>query len=565
MAIKPDALYSCLVQDLHESEIPFRDSLSSCTSASEASVFLMKESFLKKFEEYDPIMRSTADSVALSKFLSVNDRCGTWRSDKRDTLYLDCLIGYFRDEVHRFFNPRNREPLVSTYEQILQFARCGPGVSIGSEGNDFYTKLFSSDLCYTSRILEISYLNYFSSSPLWADAESFRRSEGFGERVVPGNRLTTVPKNVDTSRVIAIEPNLNIFFQLGLAAILTDRLKVVYGIDLSKQQSVNRELARIGSLDDRLCTIDLESASDSMPWPMIKAYFPSDLVRMLGHLRSPMTLLPDGRQVALHMISTMGNGFTFPLQTIVFCCAVSACYRYLGRGFCRSGLDWSVFGDDIIVPNHLVGPVIHLIEHLGFQVNTQKSFLEGPFRESCGHDYFRGRNVRAVYVKRLSVLQTRCAIINQLNYWSARTGIRLSRTVKFLLKTVPDFPVPPWDNDDAGIKVPYDLVRNKKVHPEFQSIMYRRFSSKPNVMRFGDGVVLTPRGSRKRIYNPSAIFLAALDGSLVSGKINIRHDVKLYRSRQAIAPNWERSPTDSDIASEDLRQRWDTAVRFNLL
>lgn len=563
MAIKPDALYNALVQDLQDAKIPYKDSLETCTSAEEAASFLIRTSLFKKFEEYDVRFRNNADSLAISKFLSVNDRCGTWKRDRRDTLYLDCLIGYFKDEVHRFFNPDNRVPLVSTLEEILHLARCGPGASLGSRGNDFYTKMFSSDLACTSRVLEYSFLNYFKLSPLWSDAESFRVASGFGYKVVPGNRLTTVKKNVDISRVIAVEPNLNMFFQLGLAEILTSRLARVFKIDLSHQQDVNRELARLGSLDDDLVTIDLESASDSMPWEMIRAYFPKDIVSFLNILRSPQCTLPDGRQVTLHMISTMGNGFTFPLQTIVFSCAVSACFRYLVKGFERAGKTWTVFGDDIIVPSIIAGPLVHLLEHLGFSVNMQKSFFEGPFRESCGSDYFRGQNVRGVYIKRLKNVQDRFAIINQLNLWSMRTGILLSNTVKMLLKTVPDNPVPPWENDDAGIKVPYCLVKSRKLHPHFQSIMYRRFVSKPLVIRFGEGTVTTPQGHKRRVYNPSGLFLGMLHGSVVTGKINVRHDVNIYRRRLAIAPNWDISPTGSVFATDSLRQRWETAVRFN--
>lgn len=236
MALNPAALYSALVQDMQDSGVPFRDSISSCTSASEAASFQIRQSLLKKFEEYDVTRMDEADSKAIHKFLSTNRRCGTWKREQRDTLYLDCLIGYFRDEIHRFFNPGNKEPLFSTFEEILQFSRCGPGAAIGSRGGDFYTKLFSSNLCCTGRILEYAYLNYFSLSALWSDAEKTRQDSGFGYEVVPGNRITTVPKNVDISRCIAIEPSLNMFVQLGLAEVLTRRLKHVYKIDLSRDR-----------------------------------------------------------------------------------------------------------------------------------------------------------------------------------------------------------------------------------------------------------------------------------------------------------------------------------------
>lgn len=565
MGLNPSALYFALVQDMQDAGIAARQSLHSCISAREAAAFNMKASFLKKFEEYDADMRSKADELAITKFLSINDRCGSWRRDHRDTLYLDCLVGYFKDEVSRFFSYGNCMPVVSTFEEILQSARCGPGAALGSLGNDFYTKMFSSDLCSTGRALEYAFLHYFRLSPLWSDAEKFRQDHGFKYRVVPGNRLTTVPKNVDISRVIAVEPNLNMFYQLGLAEILTDRLKKVYSIDLSSQQSVNRELARLGSLGADLCTIDLESASDSMPWAMIQEYLPRNIVAILKLLRSPRCTLPDGRQVELKMISTMGNGFTFPLQTIVFSCVISACYRYLSYERPRAGESWSVFGDDIICPATLAGPVVHLLEHLGFTVNMQKSFFEGPFRESCGSDYFNGQNVRGVYVKHITRPQSRYAVINQLNLWSARTGIPVSKTVKMLLRTVRYYDIPPWENEDAGIRVPYSMVKEKKLHPGYQSILYRRYQVRPLTIRFGEGVVNVPKGHRKRIFNPSGIFLGMLNGSIESGEINVRHDTNLYRSCLAIAPNWDQSPTVPSIADGFSWQQWETAVRKNLL
>ena len=567
MALNPDALYSALVQDLQDSGVPFRDSISSCTSASELASFSLRQSLFKKFEEFDEAGRQDADSKAIHKFLATNSRCGTWRREHRSTLFLDCLVGYFKDEIYHFFNhEKGRRPLFSTFEEILQFSRCGPGAAIGARGGDFYTKLFSSNLCCTGRILEYAYLNYFSLSNLWADAEKSRQSSGFGYEVVPGNRITTVPKNVDISRCIAIEPSLNMFAQLGLAEILTRRLKQVYSIDLSSQPEVNRELARRGSLDDSLVTIDLESASDSMPWQMIKEYFPRDVVSWLGLLRSPECTLPNGEQVPLHMVSTMGNGFTFPLQTLVFSAVVSACHRYMGNhGSVKAGEDWSVFGDDIICRSEFAGPVIDLLEHLGFLVNTQKSYFEGPFRESCGSDFFRGQNVRGVYIKRLKTAYSRYAVINQLNHWSAKTGIRLSNTVKMLLKTVKDNPIPVWDNDDAGIKTPHSMLPAMKIHKTYQSIVYRRYASRPLAMRMGEGVIVTPRGQKRRIYNPAGLFIAFLHGSVRSGEIHVRHDMNHYRGRLAVAPNWELSPTVSVFATDVERQRWETAVRSNLL
>lgn len=49
-----------------------------------------------------------------------------------------------------------------------------------------------------------------------------------------GNRVTTVPKSAKTDRVIAIEPDLNMFIQKGIGTLLRNSLKRV-GIDLNNQ------------------------------------------------------------------------------------------------------------------------------------------------------------------------------------------------------------------------------------------------------------------------------------------------------------------------------------------
>jgi hypothetical protein len=215
------------------------------------------------------------------------------------------------------------------------------------------------------------------------------------------------------------------------------------------------------------------------------------------------------------------------------------------------------------------------LEALGFQINQHKSFFEGPFRESCGKDFFRGFSVRPVYLKTLRTPQSRCAAINLLNRWSAMTGVTLRHTIGLLLRTVRFTPVPPWENDDAGIKVPFSLVVDSdRKHPRFQSSVYYRYESRPQRLVVVDSTVRAPRGGKRRIFNPDALLLAMLNGTMVHGSINIRHNVVLYRRRMAVAPSWDYTPpsweggrimpSSSDFQSEVERQRWSTAVEANV-
>jgi hypothetical protein len=60
-----------------------------------------------------------------------------------------------------------------------------------------------------------------------------------------------------------------------------------------------------------------------------------------------------------------------------------------------------IFGDDIIVPKEYARSVSESLELFGLKVNRHKSFWNGNFRESCGKDYFRGRDVTTVKVRRV--------------------------------------------------------------------------------------------------------------------------------------------------------------------
>jgi hypothetical protein len=90
----------------------------------------------------------------------------------------------------------------------------------------------------------------------------------------------------------------------------------------------------------------------------------------------------------------MGNGFTFELETLIFIGIIS------GVTGLRPGLDFLVYGDDIIVPKDAARNVLSALRLFGFTPNERKTFVDGPFRESCGGDYFAGVPVRALFVKK---------------------------------------------------------------------------------------------------------------------------------------------------------------------
>jgi hypothetical protein len=530
------------------------------SSTKQVASVALANAFLKKFRDDTS---EGADAAALSMFVSVNNDCEQWKLQLQSSKD-EVLFGEFKLAVYNFLYPKGR-PLVSSFGQIFDQSRPGPGASIGARGTDFYTKLFSSPLTATKDFLYDIYVNNLLDTGPWGDAESFRASMFGSVKVVAGNRLSFVPKNVSISRTICTEPNLNMFFQLGLGAILERRLRQSTKIDLSVQPEWNRELAKLGSLDfkenssaslDGLTTIDLSSASDSMSLKMLKEVLPNAFYGWLTLLRSPSSTLPNGSELKLSMVSTMGNGFTFPLQTMLFSCAVLAAarFRYRVERFNEKGRagTFGVFGDDIICGKSIAADVCHLLGILGFRVNSEKSFLEGPFRESCGYDYFNGHNVRGVYCKTLQTTQARYALINQLNLWTARNGIPLPKVCKRLLASVRYLPVPVWDNDDAGIRVTYKNLSKAKWSKRYQSLTYRRWVPKAAKLRIGDGIVTVPKGCKPRIYNPEGLLTAFLHGSIERGYINVRQRTVRYSTKVGHAPNWDRA------SAQWCAPNWDT-------
>lgn len=518
--------------------------------------------FLKKFQDGHV---GAADNCALDKFVASNVQCGEWKVRDDRSLEEDLLLGLFKQEVYRFFNRGPNGHILSSMTNILKNAVTGPGSSVGARGTDFYTKMFSGPLTGTSKALYAIFARHITNIPYWSSAETLRADQ-YGEfQVVRGNRLSFVPKNVDTSRCICTEPLLNMYFQQGVKYLLEKRLRQYFGIDLSNQQECNRDLARIGSMAENYCTIDLSSASDTVSLSMIRETFPADVVSWLELFRSPEVQLPSGDWMELKMISSMGNAYTFPLETIIFACVVSAAYQMkdmnLKKGYgsnyqyepedgvfvqTRRLPNFGVFGDDIIVGKEHYRHTVMLLDLLGFSVNAEKSFSQGPFRESCGGDFFRGHPVRGVYIKTLRTQASRYVAINRLNEWSALQGIPLRRTIKRLMKSVRYLPVPLYENDDSGVKVPYSMVEGLKKDRDLQSIKYRRWESVSQKIKIKDGALKLPKGSRSRIYNADGLLIAALRGDVRLDSIGSRLGPARYRAKEAVTPNWDWLPPIAD-------------------
>ncbi|DAD49879.1 TPA_asm: RNA-directed RNA polymerase, partial [ssRNA phage ESE005] len=198
-----------------------------------------------------------------------------------------------------------------------------------------------------------------------------------------------VPKNAKTHRSIVKEPSLNTMVQLALGDYMAKRLHA-FGIDI-RNQEINKSLAKEGSLTGELGTLDLSSASDTISNEIVHELLPLEWAFMLSSCRTDKVYL-DAECVDLEKFSSMGNGYTFPLETLIFWALASSAAE---DGFA------SVYGDDIIVGTHSVNRVMRLLEVCGFSINRKKSYWTGSFRESCGGDFLRGIDIRPYYHKKV--------------------------------------------------------------------------------------------------------------------------------------------------------------------
>lgn len=433
-------------------------------------------SFLKKFCPLDMDLDELTIEAYI-KFLDANAAMASVNQIPYPTL---CHSGKRSDRAKILLRAKFLiSSVLGDFSEEEWFAACkhSSGSSIGVPYTDTSIEAKSKGLTYTGRVQKLFsyYLSY--------DPQLRQALDNFGARYkkVLGSRAHTVPKDKTKVRMICIEPTLNMFFQQGLMHCLSSRLESI-GLSFSSQQDSNRYAAWLSSITGASATIDWSSASDTVSYDLVKFLFPERWFYYMDLCRSPeMELL--GRYEKLHMFSTMGNACTFPIETLVFwSIAVATQYTYDFPSSSTLMVDpWAdhqvlVFGDDCIIPSRSVPLYLGIMRSLGFSPNDQKTFLEGPFRESCGGDFLAGEDVRPFFLtgpnsNRNTDLHAWLNII--FNRLKSRF-IRIYGPLKYIYACHEVFqyifslfrglglqvlPVPTHYPDDAGLKIGVDLCR----------------------------------------------------------------------------------------------------------
>ncbi len=305
-------------------------------------------------------------------------------------------------------------------------------------------------------------------------------------------RVVTVPKTLKTPRIIAIEPTCMQYTQQAMLEAVTE---YIHGDDLLRcilgwlDRGPNMDLARQGSLDGSLATLDLSEASDRVSNQQVRALLAPwpHLSEAVDACRSRKADVQGHGEIRLAKFASMGSALTFAIEGIVFTTlvflgmeralsttmtpALIKRYRHRVR----------VFGDDIIVPVDMAQRVIDTLELFGLKVNRDKSFWNGKFRESCGGDYYDGHDISLVRVRQpfptsreqhVSELVATVALRNHL------FDRGMSKSVEYLdgviTKVIPYFPEVPRTSQALG-RWSHNPITEYEICPNYQRPMIRAF------------------------------------------------------------------------------------------
>ena len=205
--------------------------------------------------------------------------------------------------------------------------------------------------------------------------------------------LTCVPKSWKSFRGIMPNTTIGGFYTYGLGKVIQKRLTCI-GLNIRYLQRKHRRLVLFFSKSRTHVTADLSSASDSFTSWLVNLLVPRKWYNVLKlgrmtHYREQPKVGTLSRKLYMSSFMTMGIGFTFQLQTLLFYGLLKAIQDLSGI----KGLV-SVYGDDLIYPSGMHSFVRQSFGDLGFLLNDDKTFVKESFRESCGADAYCGFDVR---------------------------------------------------------------------------------------------------------------------------------------------------------------------------
>jgi len=236
---------------------------------------------------------------------------------------------------------------------------------------------------------------YFYAS-LGHVCDSFNGMNAIEEKSLPA-RVILVPKDSRGPRLISCEPVDYQWIQQGLGGAIVELLEhhplTMDNVFFTDQQP-NRNGARIGSIEGKYATLDLNEASDRVSVGLVRLLYPAHIYEYLMACRSSSTVLPDGKEIELKKFAPMGSCLCFPIMALTIWSILTSAAP---DAYTRERI--YVYGDDVIVPTAYAVDAMEQLESFGLKINRDKSCISGLFRESCGMDAFKGKDVTPVRLR----------------------------------------------------------------------------------------------------------------------------------------------------------------------
>lgn len=277
------------------------------------------------------------------------------------------------------------------------------------------------------------------------------------------NRMQGVPKNWKSLRNIAIEWEYNNIRASSVASAIERCLPDF--VELHNQMR-NYNLAKLGSVDNSISTIDLHAASDSVSRELCALILPTnvcyDIEKVVAWNATDKKWSKNYHRTYF-MMSTMGNRVTFPLESLIFSAVVLLAFKVNGhKPTVSQRAMTAVYGDDIIVPTEIAETTIDLLECIGFEVNRSKTFIGNEyFRESCGGEFYKGQQVSTIYWPRKKIGLSKQYLPNLISlqhklYMLPRCNTRLCKVLRSLYPAFTEsYPDSPYDD----IWTPYPNIK----------------------------------------------------------------------------------------------------------
>lgn len=299
-----------------------------------------------------------------------------------------------------------------TYEKGVDFATLKPShgsgaTSFGLVNHEKFTQLIGFPIRYTQldTLSNIYSLPGETCEKVLSTSDEGLSKERLDSWLQGGiSKVAVVPKNSKKGRIICMEPAENMLAQQGLRKAVYDLVEshpLSRGFINFRDQDINGLLALQASKNGYHATLDLKAASDSVGGDLVRLLFPDEIYRWFDSCRSrfaraTINTYKGGKKVGkrelkrkLVKFAPMGSALCFPVEAMCFWAIAKGTLMALGR----KDTDVWTYGDDLVLPSVDANDVATVYKNVGFEINSEKSYTKGHFRESCGVDAFDGLDI----------------------------------------------------------------------------------------------------------------------------------------------------------------------------